>query len=158
MASKFAPTLIPGTRSSALISEAKYSPLPFSKRNSGFSPKRSRARNRRSLRASQLAKVVDFSIEGQRETCLGIAHRLASACRIDDGKPPVPQEHIVAGAGAEEACSTLIVGPAMRDRMQHRLERVFSERILRPCDPSGNSAHVGLRVGRWGAVLEGGAL
>ena len=95
---------------------------------------------------SQLAKVVDFPIEGQREAGLGIAHRLARAFRVDDGKPPVPQEHVVAGAGAAEACSTLIVGPAMGDRMQHRLERVFRERTLRSRDPSRNSAHIGLRL------------
>ena len=67
---------------------------------------------------AQVAEIVDLAIVGQNEAVLDADHRLVGERRqIDDRQPAMAKPHRTFAPVA------LAVGPAMRDRIGHRLQQ-----------------------------------
>ena len=104
---------------------------------------------------AQLAEVVDLAVEGQREAGGGVAHRLTRPVRVDDRQPPVPEKHLVSGAGAAKA-RTCPDRPARDGRSPAASTRACPRRARSPvlqstpqfrtCWPSTGASDSELRV------------
>ena len=90
---------------------------------------------------AQLAEVVDLAVERERDARGLVAHRLARAVRVDDGEAPVAEHHAMAAAGDAIAHHALAVGPAVRDRVEHRGHRRVLRRVARRRYPACDAAH-----------------
>ena len=90
---------------------------------------------------SQLGSIIDLAIIVDDGSAVGSRHRLrARLAQIDDGQPPLRKPETRVRIAPDAAG----VGPAMPDRIAHRLGKsiVFGRATLRPeIDKAGYAAH-----------------
>src|ERR1700733_6581584 len=85
---------------------------------------------------AQLLVVVDFSVEYDPYRIAFVRERLMTARQIDNGEPCVTQSY------PGRKINSLVVGPAMPDRIQHAPNQAATDtRILLKSEFSANPTH-----------------
>ena len=69
---------------------------------------------------AQLAIVVDLAIADQHQRAIGVVQRLLAAVQIDDGQAAMAER------GERIVMHALAVRPAMRQRVEHSLQRLLA--------------------------------
>src|SRR5271157_741565 len=83
----------------------------------------------------QFDKIEDFAVENDTRRPGAVLHGLLAAAEIDDAEPGMDQAHF---AVLEE---TLLIGPAMPQRLHHRPEPIDLYRRTIQVNYSGDSTH-----------------